>query len=156
MAIEENDKIKQFDDQTKVLETKLDKETLKWNEVVKTLSKSIYGDVKKLIEYQAEIISQNQIATDEVKTYTVMLSKNNTQIKELIKQRYEFYSTKYQLNVKNDTAKKSLVEADISKIRYRSELLEIHIQFLRDTASNLSSLNYAVKNRIDLMNALGI
>jgi len=151
-----DDKLNLFIEDTKSLEHKLDNESNNWTKIVKQMTKNIWGDVKKLIEYQAEIISYNQIASDEVKTYALMLSKNNTQIKELIKQRFEFYSTKYQLNVKNDTAKKSLVEADIARIRQRSELLEIHIQFLRDTASNLESLNYAVKNRIELMNALGV
>lgn len=151
-----DDKLNIFIEDTKSLENKLDNESKNWSKIVKQQTRNIYADIKKLIEYQAEIISYSQIASEEIKTYALMLSKNNTQIKELIKQRYEFYSTKYQLNVKNDTAKKSLVEADIARIRQRSELLEIHIQFLRDTASNLESLNYAVKNRIELMNALGL
>lgn len=150
------EKLNTFIEDTKTLEDKLNNESNNWTKIVKHQTKSIYGDIKKLIEHQAEIISYNQIASEEVKKYALLLSKNNTQIKELIKQRYEFYSTKYQLNVKNDTAKKSLVEADIARIRQRSELLEIHIQFLRDTVSNLESLNYAVKNRIELMNALGL
>lgn len=150
------EKLNTFIEDTKTLEDKLNNESNNWTKIVKHQTKSIYGDIKKLIEHQAEIISYNQIASEEVKKYVLLLSKNNTQIKELIKQRYEFYSTKYQLNVKNDTTKKSLVEADIARIRQRSELLEIHIQFLRDTVSNLESLNYAVKNRIELMNALGL
>jgi hypothetical protein len=150
------EKLNIFIEDTKTLENKLNNESKNWTKIVNQQTKNIYGDIKKIIEHQAEIISYNQIASEEVKTYALLLSKNNTQVKELIKQRYEFYSTKYQLNVKNDTAKKSLVEADIARIRQRSELLEIHIQFLRDTVSNLESLNYAVKNRIELMNALGL
>ncbi|MFA5585355.1 MAG: recombination mediator protein UvsY [Saccharofermentanales bacterium] len=150
------EKLNTFIEDTKTLENKLNNESKNWTKIVNQQTKNIYGDIKKIIEHQAEIISYNQIASEEVKSYALLLSKNNTQIKELIKQRYEFYSTKYQLNVKNDTAKKSLVESDIARIRQRSELLEIHIQFLRDTVSNLESLNYAVKNRIELMNALGL
>lgn len=156
MADEEKDKMKIFEDATDTLKKKLDNESKIWNDRVKKLTNDLKGDIKKLIEVQAEVISYNQIVSDEIRTYTLMLYKHSINTKELTKQRYEFYSTKYQINVKNDTTKKSLIEADIAKIQYRSDLLEIHIHFLRDTGKDFESLNYAIKNRIALANLYGL
>lgn len=156
MAEDEKDKLKIFEDSTKQLERELNNDTKIWNDRVKKVTDALKGDIKKLIEVQAEVISLNQIVSDEIRTHTLQLYKSNVNIKELMKQRYEFYSTKYQINIKNDTTKKGLVEADLARIQYRSDLLEIHISFLRDTSKDFESLNYAIKNRIELANIYGI
>lgn len=156
MADEEKDKMKLFEDNTKVLENKLNNETNIWNDRVKKVTIGLKGDIKKLIEIQSDVISFNQIAIDEIRTYTLMLYKCNINIKELTKQRYEFYSTKYQINIKSDTTKKGLIESDLSRIQYKSDLLEIHISFLRDTCKDFESMNYAIKNRVELSNIYGM
>jgi len=145
-----------FIEETKQLELKLNAETDRWNSEIKRMGAGLKGDIKKLTDIQAEIISLNQLVSDEVRKNALMLKKANVSIKELRKTRFEFYSTKYQITVKNDTTKKGLIEADIAKIEYRSELLETHIQFLLSTSKNFESLNYACKNRIELLNLLGL
>lgn len=145
-----------FINETKQLELKLNAETDRWNSELKRMGSELRGDIKKLIDAQAEIISLNQIVADDVRKNALMLKKANVSIKELKKTRFEFYSTKYQIAIKNDNTKKGLIEADIAKIEYRSELLETHIQFLLSTSKNFESLNYACKNRIELMNLLGL
>ena len=156
MADEEKDKLKMFEEATKTLENKLNNETKIWNSRMEQVTKGLRGDIKKLIEVQAEVISFNQIVIDEIRTYTLMLYRSSINLKELTKQRFEFYSTKYQINVKNETTKKGLIEADIARIQYKSDLLEIHISFLRDTSKDFDNMNYAIKNRIELANIYGI
>lgn len=156
MAEDEKDKFKVFEESTKQLERDLNNETKIWNDRVKKITSDLKGDIKKIIEVQSDVISLNQIVCDEIRSYTLQLYKSNINIKELTKQRYEFYSTRYQINIKNDTTKKGLVEADLARIQYRSDLLEIHISFLRDTSKDFESMNYAIKNKIELANIYGI
>lgn len=153
---EEKDKIKAFENDTKQLELRLNVDTDRWNSEVKRMSSELRGDIKKLIDVQSEIISLNQIVADEVRKNSLILKKANIYIKELKKTRFEYYSTKYQITVKNDNTKKGLIEADIARIQYKSELLETHIEFLLSTSKDFESLNYACKNRIELMNLLGL
>jgi len=152
---QELDKAKLYDNETQKIEIDLEKEVNYWNNLVKTISFTLKGDVKKLVEVQADIISYQQIVLEQVRKYSLILYKNMPSIKQAKKKRFEFYSTKYQIKVTSGSDKNGLIEADIAKFQYRIDLLDNHIKFLRDTSSNFITMNYAVKNRIQLMDILG-
>jgi hypothetical protein len=152
---DEQNKLKQFEQNIKIIESTLNKETSYWDEIVKNLSNNIRGDIKKLIDTQAEVVSYKQIVLDEIRKYSLMMYKDLPMLKNLKKNRFEFYSNNYQLSLKNSSDKFVLIEADIAKIQYKIDLLETHINFLRETASNLETLSYIAKNRIQLMDILG-
>lgn len=156
MAGSENDKIKAFENATNNLEQQLETESKFWNEVVTKLAQDLKGDIKYIVEVQAEILSRKQSVVEETRKYSLMLHKASIPIKEIKKTRFEFYSTTYQIQVKNDTTKKGLIESDLARIQYKSDLISNHIIFLQNTANDMDSLNYAVKNRIDLLNILGM
>ena len=153
---QEPNKLLAFEKSVKILENKLDNEADNWNKKITKITFALRGDVKLLIDVQADIASYKQLLLDEVRRYSLTLYKDMPGLKAMKKSRFEFYSTKYQINVKNGTDKKGLIEADIAKIQYKVDLLETHIDFLRESGSNLESLGYSVKNRIQLLEILGL
>lgn len=153
---QEVDKSKLYDQETQTIEANLLKEVNYWNNIIKNISFTLKGDVKKLVEIQADIISFQQVVIEEIRKYSLIMYKNMPTIKQAKKKRFEFYSTKYQIKVSSSTDKRGLIEADIAKFQYRIDLLDNHINFLRDTSSNFTTMNFAVKNRIQLMDILGL
>lgn len=154
--LDNDDKIKIFDQQTKILESILDSEVGRWEVVMKNLTSGIKGNIKNLTEVEAEVVNYKQLIDADIRKYALMMYKDSAQLKPLKKKRFEFYSTAYQIKLKNSSDIKGLIEADIAKIQYKIELLEAHIGFLRDTSGNLKTLTYSFKNRIELLNILGL
>jgi hypothetical protein len=154
--LDNDDKIKIFEQQTKALEITLDKEVAKWGGILKLLTDGIRGNIKNITEVEAEVVNYKQLIDADIRKYALMMYKDNAQLKPLKKKRFEFYSTAYQIKLKNSSDIKGLIEADIAKIQYKIDLLEAHIGFLRDTSSNLKTLTYSFKNRIELLNILGL
>jgi len=149
-------KMKLFDLQTKKLEDDLNLEVIKWEGIIKTCSNGIRGNIKNLPDVDSEITNFKQLVDSDIRKYALMLHKDNASIKPLKKKRFEFYSTNYQIKLKNSSDIKGLVEADIARIQYKIDLLDTHIGFLRDTSSNLKNLGYSYKNRLELLQILGL
>jgi hypothetical protein len=154
--VENDDKLKQFDLQTKKLEEDLNKEVVKWEGIVRTCSNGIRGSIRDLPDVDAEITNHKQLCDSDIRKYALMLHKNSAQLKPLKKKRFEYYSLEYQIKVKNSTDIRPLIEADIAVIQYKIDLIDTHIGFLRDTSSNLKSLGYSYKNRLELLTILGL
>lgn len=151
-----NDNIIAFEERVKLLENKLSNEAENWSKKITKITFNLRGDVKLLVDVQADIASYKQLILDDVRKYSLILYKDMPGIKAMKKARFEFYSTKYPIVVKSSTDKKGLIEADIAKIQYKIDLLETHIDFLRESGSNLETLSYSVKNRIQLLDILGL
>jgi hypothetical protein len=126
----------------------------KWESVVNTLTQRIKGDLKDIVDIQAEAISYRQVILDEINIYSVKIWKLNQKIKILTKARFEFYATSYQVKT-SGTEKLRLIEADLSEYQMFINFLDEHVNYLRETAKNLDAVNYSAKNKIELYNILG-
>ena len=154
--IENDDKLKIFDQQTKQLEQELNTEVANWSGIIRTLTNGIRGNIKNLTDVESEVVNYKQLVDADIRKYALMMYKDNASLKPLKKKRFEFYSTNYQIKLKNSSDIKGLIEADIAKIQYKIDMLDAHIGFLRDTSSNLKTMTYSFKNRIELLNILGL
>ena len=152
----ENSKLKLYEQQVQKLEHSLDLEVDEWNNIIKKITKGIRGSIQKLPEVESEIINNRQLIDADIRKYSLMMYKDVVSLKPLKKKRFEYYSTSYQIKLKNSGDIKFLIETDIAKIQYKIDLLEAHINYLRDTSINLKTLGYSVKNRIELLNILGL
>lgn len=152
----ENSKLKLYEQQVQKLEQNLDLEVDKWDNIINKITKGIRGSIQKLPEVESEIINNKQLIDADIRKYSLMMYKDVVSLKPLKKKRFEYYSTSYQIKLKNSSDIKFLIETDIARIQYKIDLLETHINYLRDTSSNLKTLGYSVKNRIELLNILGL
>lgn len=153
---EENSKINQYITITENLEKTLSTDQERWVKVLKKMSFESKADAKKLYIVDADAINYRQMTTSEIQKYALVIHKENKVLKTLIKKRFEWYSTKYQINLKSSGDKMKLIESDVAEIQYRIDLLDNHIDFLKGTSDNLKQLGYMVKNRLELLNILGL
>jgi recombination/repair/ssDNA binding protein UvsY len=149
-------KLKTYELQVKQLENDLDNEVESWKRIINKLTTGIKGTIQKLPEVESDVLNNKQLVDSDIRKYSLVMYKDVVAMKPLRKKRFEFYSTSYQLKVKNGTDIKMLTESDLAKIQYKIDLLDTHIDFLRDTSANLKTLGYSVKNRIELLTILGL
>jgi hypothetical protein len=141
-------------DSRKELTKKMNDSTKEWKSIVSNLSERLRGDIKFIIDIQAESISHRQTIVEEIKTYSIKIYKLVQKMKLKTKERFEFYATSYQVKT-SGTEKLKLIEADLSEYQLFINELDEHVNFLRETIKNLDLINYSVKNKIELTNILG-
>jgi hypothetical protein len=149
-------KLEQYRQATYQIENQLEGEHKNWDKILAGLSKKLRADAKNLYIVDADITNYRQLTTSEIRTYALMIYKESKILKPLVKKRFEWYSTKYQIALKNSGDKMKLIESDVAEIQYRIDLLDNHVDFLKNTADNLKQMGYTVKNRLELLNILGL
>lgn len=156
MSEQQDNKLDKFKQNTILLEQQLNIEQEKWDDIVSDLSVKLKGDIKLLHEVDADATNYKQLITSEMRKYSFMLIKDNKILKNLVKTRFEWYSTKYQINIKSSGDKMKLIESDVADVQYKIDVIENHIDYLRGCGENLKQIGYSIKNRIELLNILGI
>ncbi|CAG7580438.1 MAG: hypothetical protein SLAVMIC_00415 [uncultured marine phage] len=111
-------------------------------------------EFKKVIDSQATALSYIQHLNDESSFFLNKMSKNSTSVKLARQEKFLFYSTGFGIKT-NLGEKKILIDAHIAEEDREIELIETHIDFLRETVKNLQTFNFSVKNIVSLMDFLG-
>ena len=140
---------------TITLETVLESEQGNWNKIISSMIFKMKSDIKYIHDAGADAINYSQLVTADIRKYALIIHKENKLLKGLIKSRFEWYSTQYQITVKNSGDKMKLIESDVAEIQYKIDLLDTHIDYLKTTGDNLKQMGYTIKNRIELLNILG-
>jgi len=109
---------------------------------------------KQIIDAQAEVLSLRQEINDNIGVYSQRLAKAKSDTALLSQEKFLLYSTNFGLKT-NLGEKKLLIEGNLRENDRYSNLLEIHIEFLRETLNTLESYQYAIKNVIALIEHLG-
>lgn len=151
-----NSSADKFEEDVNKLEQNLESQQDIWNRAIEGYTNSLKGDIKQLHITDADATNSRQLISSEIRKYSLMIHKTNRSRKQLVKKQFEHYSTNYQIVVKNSSDKMKLIEADIRMIDYKIDLLDSHVSFLRETGDNLKQMGYSIKNRIELLNILGL
>ena len=109
---------------------------------------------KQIVDAQAEVLSLRQEINDNIGVYSQRLAKSKSDSALLSQEKFLLYSTNFGLKT-NLGEKKLLIEGNLRENDRYSNLLEIHIEFLRETLKTLESYQYAIKNVIALIEYLG-
>ena len=86
--LDNDEKMKVYDQQTKILEQSLDTEVTKWESIIKTLANGIRGNIKNLTEVEADVVNYKQLIDADIRKYMLMMYKENAQLKPLKKKRF--------------------------------------------------------------------
>jgi hypothetical protein len=130
-----------------------------WNSKIQPLYDVVKIEInsqtsKKIIENQSTTLTYRQIITEQISTFLDRRSKQEVKLKKLKQDKFIWYATSF--GVKTNMGEKNLlIEAHISEEQRNIELIENYIEFLRQTNKNLESLQFSIKNIIDLFNYLG-
>ena len=107
--------------------------------------KSIF-DVAELL---TDLYSQRQIAGDYIHELVALSSKLNRIYRERKRERFLHYTQNYDLRLDKDP-KMLFIEVDLADIVERREILQNHLDFMRETLRSIDTICYGVKHRIAL------
>jgi len=126
-----------------------------WNSVLTKLTKRLTCSAKDVVQLQSESLSEKQRLIDEIKYISYELFKFKPIIKNQRKLKTEFYLTKYPIKLQGKD-KLYMIEHDLSLYEQRLDIYDTHIDFLRDCSDNFTQINYAIKNKISLLDMLSL
>lgn len=131
-----------------------------WNEELEPLFKSIFrgnftmNNSREIVDAQASVLSLRQRCNDRISYYAQKMSKVKSENAIISQQKFLFYSTGFGLKT-NLGEKKMLIDGHLRENIRQSDIIEIHLNFLKETSDNLNSWNFAIKNIIQIIEYLG-
>lgn len=131
-----------------VLYARFAKERDDWTTRVSSLSerlKSIY-DVAELL---VDLYSQRQIAGDYGHELVSHTSRLNRIYRERKRERFMHYTQNFDLRLDKDP-KALFIDVDLAELVERREILQNHLDFMRETLRSIDTICYGVKHRISL------
>ena len=118
----------------------------KWSELLSPLYARLgHRDPTDYILIQSESLSAREQLQQSIAKHSNNLSKAQVTYKNAYGERMEFYMHGFGIKV-NTGEKTKLVDRDLAEAKRRSELLEVHIDFLRECRYSCDQIAYAVKN----------
>jgi hypothetical protein len=156
---EEVDRINKLKETNDRLETFFTEKRENWKKQIEPLFETIKIEIttqtsKKIMETQSLCLTYRQIITEEISTFLDRRSKQDVKLKRIKQDKFIWYATSF--GVKTNMGEKSLlIEAHVAEEQRNVELIENYIEYLRQTNKNLESLQFTIKNIIDLFNYLG-
>lgn len=145
-----NEKYFQLNDKTEEL---LKTQRSQWVHKIEPLLETMRDGIEELYEMQASALSYRHILGDEINFYTTKLSKVIAEQKRIRKDKLINYTIKFQVKL-NTSEKNVCIDADTSEMERYVELLQMHIEFLRESIKTIDNLQFAVKNKIALLDYL--
>lgn len=140
-ALMGNDKIQDF----------LEQQRLKWSNEIQPLFTALKsGDPKEFIDLQANALSLRQRLVDEISIYLNKISKDRTKLNKSSADRIEYYMHGFGMK-HTDRQQREMIDRDLAQMKRSMELLESHVDFLRETKIGCDNIGYGVKNRLGFM-----
>lgn len=121
-----------------------------WKNTIGKLADKLNCSSKNVVSLQAETISIRQELSEQIKTMSYQLYKLMPKIKLFKKQRFEYYAGAQSPYATNSSERTKLVEWDLATLDQKKDILDIHIDYLRESLKNMDNINYAIKNKISL------
>lgn len=122
-----------------------------WDVKLAPLYKKIKGNAAALIELQTEFLKLKQEILEDITISLTVLAECNIKLKKLSAERMLHWAHGSGLKY---TAKEyiTLIEGDLHDQLAEKDLLESHIEFLRECKANCDQIGYAIKARVELLN----
>ncbi len=156
---EELDKISRLKETNDRLEDFFNTKREEWSKMIQPLFDVLKFEIttktsQQILDTQALCLSYRQSLTEQISIFLDKRSKQDVKLKRIKQDKFIWYATSF--GVKTNMGEKTLlIEAHVSEETRNVELIENYIEFLRQTNKNLESLQFTIKNIIELFNYLG-
>ncbi|NBO22972.1 hypothetical protein EBU94_06510, partial [bacterium] len=156
---EELEKIQKLKDTNDRLEDFFNTKREEWSKMIQPLFDVLKFEIttktsQQILDTQALCLSYRQSLTEQISIFLDKRSKQDVKLKRIKQDKFIWYATSF--GVKTNMGEKTLlIEAHVSEETRNVELIENYIEFLRQTNKNLESLQFTIKNIIELFNYLG-
>jgi hypothetical protein len=102
------------------------------------------------IQLQSDALNLRQEIIEDMARFGNKYSIQHRDMKKAVADRVEFYMTGFGLKT-GVSERVQMIDRDLREIKRGLELLETHIEFLKDMRSSCDNVGYAMKNRIGML-----
>jgi hypothetical protein len=145
---EPEEKAQSSSDANRVIEARFKKEREDWVSTVSDMSERL-RDIYKLADLQTDLYSNRQIALEYSHTIMSHLSRVNAIFRERKVERFNHYTRFHDIRLEKDP-KYDHIHADLNDILERRDLLQNHLDYLRETIRTIDNLIFGIKHRMAL------
>lgn len=155
---EEIDRINKIKETNDKLEQFFQEKRNEWNKTIEPLYQVLKIELNtntsnKFMEAQSLCLSYRQMINEQISTFLDKRSKQDVKLKRLKQDKFIWYATGF--GIKTNMGEKTLlIEAHVAEEQRNVELIDIYIDFLRNTNKNLESFSFSFKNILELFNYL--
>jgi len=121
-----------------------------WNETITNMAKKLSCSSKDVVALQSDVSSQRQQINEQIKARSYDLYKMMPKIKSARKQRFEYYAGALSPYATNSSERTKLIEWDLATLDHKKDILDVHIEFLRESMKVMDNIGFAIKNKISL------
>ena len=156
---EELDRIARIRDTNDKLEDFFKNKRQEWKELIEPLFQVLKIELnsqtsKQIMEVQSTCLTYRLLLTEQISHFLDKRSRQDVKLKKIRQDKFIWYATSF--GVKTNMGEKTLlIDAHVAEEQRNIELIENYIEFLRQSNKNLESLQFTIKNIIDLFNYLG-
>jgi hypothetical protein len=156
---EELDKISRLKDTNDRLEDFFNTKREEWSKLITPLFEVLKFEItaktsQQILDTQSLCLTYRQSLNEQISVFLDKRSKQDVKLKRIKQDKFVWYATSF--GIKTNMGEKTLlIEAHVSEEQRNVELIENYIEFLRQTNKNLESLQFTIKNIIELFNYLG-
>lgn len=134
--------------ESEILEDKFEAERKTFSIKIKEIINKSHR-ISDIADCQVEMLSYRHMLSDKYIVYknynNRILAKDNLFFKE----RTEFYKKQYDLRLDYKEMVK-FIDADMKDRKNITDLIQSHIEYIKDSMGILDSLSYTIKNRIEI------
>lgn len=133
------------------LEVKLTDIKKNWNVIIEEMSKKLC----KKEHYEGlmvDVYSYRQCMIESYYNINNQFNRINNVYKKEYQKLYDFCTNKSQVRFTSETAKKSKIDSDLADLVYKMEMLESHMDFLKESIKSVDSIMWAAKNWVEFKN----
>ncbi len=156
---EEIDRIARIRDTNDKLEDFFKSKRQEWKDLIEPLFLVLKIELnsqtsRQIMDVQSTCLTYRQALTEQISHFLDKRTRQDVKLKKVRQDKFIWYATSF--GVKTNMGEKTLlIDAHVSEEQRNIELIENYIEFLRQSNKNLESLQFTIKNIIDLFNYLG-
>ena len=144
----EESKNQQSENSSEKLNKRFEEEREQWKNTVSQMSERM-RDIYTVSELLTDLYSQRQIALEYSHTLMSHLIRLNKLLRSRKAERWLHYTQNYDLRLDKDP-KNLLVDVDLGPLIEQKEMVENHLNYMRETVKSIDTMCFGVKYRISL------
>jgi hypothetical protein len=144
----EENKNQQSESSSEKLSKRFDEERTQWKRTVSDMSERM-RDIYTVSDLLTDLYSQRQIALEYSHTLMSHLIRLNKLLRSKKAEKWLHYTQNYDLRLDKDP-KNLLIDVDLGPLIEQKEMVENHLNYMRETVKSIDTMCFGVKYRISL------
>ena len=127
-----------------------EEERLKWKEDIEDIA-GRFKKIEDMVEVQVDLYSQRQVATE----YVYQLVTTYSKFKKVYNAEWQKWYEHFTNNVDtrpSEKEKAKLIDDKTGDSKLRLEVIQTHIDYMRETVKTIDNMIFGVKHRLDIEN----